>query len=946
MPQHARMEELFHAALAAEPGERDPLLQRECGGDHELLRLVRELLEEDASDTRSVLALWGEPEEDAQARPARVGPYEVLGLLGEGGMGSVYRARQENPRREVALKVISPAAMTREGRRRFARESRSLAHLKHPGITQIFEAGTAPDDRGVVRPFIAMELVSGSAILQHADAACLGLQARLELIARVADAVQHAHQRGVIHRDLKPQNIVVEPLAGDAVGQPKVLDFGIARATDAPGLTRSVVTDSHQIVGTLAYMSPEQLAGEAAQVDTRADVYALGVLLFELLAGRPPHDLAGHTLAECARIIRDVEPPRLGSLRRDCRGDIETIARHATEKDRERRYATAAELAADLRCVVAHRPISARRPTAIYQLTRFVRRNRSLTAAACVALAAIVAGSGASVVGYVRAIESQRRADAQRAIAEEETRRLRRAVSFLHDGLVSTSYAFNIGPAVSLADAFRAAGTNAAAYFKDDPLSEARVRQTIAYLFTSRGDFAEAIPYARDAARLLEPFRTAGAGKDTQADAQGIERALIASLAQVGDAQDAVDRARAFAASLDGMTLTPTARQHARCMLATALQERGRVTEALTLLDDIVARVRVAAPGDAVMWQYPVSRQGWALTACGRGSEYDAMTSEILSANASGSAHARVRVSYLNQSADMYQAAGLEQDRERLLRRAVETVSHDCNEPFLPASQLVVLAECLLDRPPPSRTDAIEIAQRARDTFRSATFDDPRDGAMWTHRAEAALLRAVARSGDLARTKSLLASLPTAEPDEARYAPDALRLARAEALLALGEAAEADALAQAELEHRLGVRFLWDPLTHDALRTAALARVAAQGAEAGIALLTAHAEDALKASNATTPGYVATSCFIADALVSLGGVSRADEILMRHDELLRARTPHPRPCSLRLLRTQLRVRELRAGRGASDELRAQWLQRVEATLGPGHPWSAAIAGDR
>ena len=236
----------------------------------------------------------------AAALPATIGRYRIVRLIGEGGMGAVYEAEQDQPRRTVALKVIKPGLASPELLRRFAQEAQVLGRLQHPGIAQIYEAGTADTGFGS-QPYFAMEFIRGAALRDYADSRHLGLRERLELMVRICEAVQHAHQRGVIHRDLKPGNIIV-----DEAGQPKVLDFGVARVTDSD-TQATLQTDVGQLVGTLNYMSPEQVLADPLDIDTRSDVYALGVILYELLSGRLPYQISKR-LHEAMQTIREEEP--------------------------------------------------------------------------------------------------------------------------------------------------------------------------------------------------------------------------------------------------------------------------------------------------------------------------------------------------------------------------------------------------------------------------------------------------------------------------------------------------------------------------------------------------------------------------------------------------------------------------------------------------------------
>ncbi len=315
--------------------------------DPDLRAAVEELLHFDAK-AESEPDFLHSPAADSPRRtaaddwrmPASFGRYRILRLHGEGGMGTVYEAEQDNPRRTVALKVIRPGLVSAELLNRFSHEAQILGRLQHPGIAQVYEAGRGDDGQ----PFFAMEFICGMPLDEYSRSRGLDAAARLELLARVCDAVQHAHDKGVIHRDLKPGNILV-----DESGQPKVLDFGVAHVTDADLLTTSSRTQTGQLLGTLSYMSPEQLAARPSGLDGRSDVYTLGVILFELLAHRLPYHLDQLPVHEVARVIEQQEPSRLGSIDTLYRGDVEIIVAKALEKDKTRRYASAGDLASDIR---------------------------------------------------------------------------------------------------------------------------------------------------------------------------------------------------------------------------------------------------------------------------------------------------------------------------------------------------------------------------------------------------------------------------------------------------------------------------------------------------------------------------------------------------------------------------------------------------------------------
>jgi len=419
-----RLEGIFSAAIELSPGERASFIAEQCAGDDDLRREVESLLPHaDVSigmlDVPPVAAPIGatfnnEPARFEAALPPdrRIGSYRVLRFLGAGGMGVVYLAEQERPRRTVALKVIRGAMASPSLLRRFEHEAEILGRMHHPGIAQIYEAGVAETELGP-QPFLAMELVEGPPVTDFVEARRLSNSDRLALMARVCDAIHHAHQRGVIHRDLKPSNILV-----DAHGQPKILDFGVARAIDADLQVTTLRTSVGQLIGTLPYMSPEQIAADPAEIDNRADVYALGVLTFELLAGKLPFDLKSRSIPEAARIIRDESPTRLSTVDRTLRGDVETIVSKAIAKEKDRRYQTAAELAEDIRRYLAGEPIAARESSAAELLRRSLRRYRGAAAAALIIILGLIA---LATYASIQSTQSRALAISEASARAEET---------------------------------------------------------------------------------------------------------------------------------------------------------------------------------------------------------------------------------------------------------------------------------------------------------------------------------------------------------------------------------------------------------------------------------------------------------------------------------------------------------------------------------------------
>lgn len=566
-----RAHAIFTAALSETGDAREAAVAAACAGDAALEARVRRLL---AAAARSNGFLESSPLAAAAPSlaglvPDAVGNYLVVGVLGVGGMATVYEAVQESPRRRVALKVMHQGLSHTDAYLRFRFETQALARLHHPGIAQIYEAGAAQMGQSSPAPFFAMELVEGALpITAYAARHALDIRQRVRLLAAACDAVVHGHQNGIIHRDLKPGNILV-----GADGRVKVIDFGIARAVDAGPLTSSLAgsaaraptarIDPHALMGTLNYMSPEQVA-DPAGIDIRADVYALGVVLYELVAERTPHDLSRCSIPEAVRIISENDPPRVGTIERRAAGDLEAIIDKAMRKHRVQRYDTVEALAADLRRYLDLRPTLARPPSTAGHLARFARRNRALTAAiaaACVSLVAgIVVSSRLAVLASRARDEAVARAQELEAVAGLQesvlaginAEAMGRQIGEELQAVSSRASAPSGAPAAlprdvnftSIAVAalretlLRTYADNIGKRFADQPVLRARMLMRLADTMRKLSLYSDAEPVVRDAIT----YRTAALGPD-HPDTLAARQALGSLLSSM----DRLDEALAIA---------------------------------------------------------------------------------------------------------------------------------------------------------------------------------------------------------------------------------------------------------------------------------------------------------------------------------------------------------------------------------------------------------------
>ena len=563
--QFQRVEGLFHQARDLPPGERGDFLESACGHSPEIRAEVEKLLRHAVTDaqvraTRPGTTAAGRPNgarEEGRGPPKpgpgavtpsaadrrgtradRLGPYRLLEVLGKGGFGVVHLAEQTAPiRRRVAIKLIKPGMDSEGVIARFEAERQALAILDHPNVARVIDAGTT--DRG--RPYFVMEYVPGVPITEYCDRHKLDTAARLDLLIQVCEAAQHAHQKGIIHRDIKPSNILVT--VQDDRPVPKVIDFGVAKAISHRLTAETIYTEQGQLIGTPEYMSPEQAEMSGLHVDTRTDIYSLGVLLYELLVGKLPFETdvlrrAGY--AEIQRVIREEDPPtpshRLstlggestaiagrrrtdaGLLIRQIRGDLDWITMKAMDKDRTRRYGTASELAADIRRHLRHEPVVAGPPSTTYRLKKFARRHRAGVAGATAVLVALLLGIVGTGLGLARATHERNRAiDAERAAsdrateaeaarrnAEAEAAKVLAINEFLQDMLGAAS-PLALGQEATVRQVLDSAVRELeSGALRQQPAVEAAVRTTIGQTYQALGLYDAAGPHLRRAIELRE----------------------------------------------------------------------------------------------------------------------------------------------------------------------------------------------------------------------------------------------------------------------------------------------------------------------------------------------------------------------------------------------------------------------------------------------------------
>ncbi len=653
------IKQLFAEASEKLGPDREWFLADRCGGDAALRAAVEQLLT--ADDARHDGFLEGEARIAISATaPARIGRFRVLRKIGEGGMGSVFEAEQDHPRRKVALKVIRLTMASESIRRRFEHEVEILGQLRHPGIAQIYEAGTHEDGGGAV-PYFAMEYVDGRPLMEFVRFHRLSVRQRLELMAAICDAVHHAHQKGVVHRDLKPANVLVEGGPGGAF-QPKILDFGVARALRSDVQLVTMHTEAGQLVGTLSYMSPEQVAGRADELDVRSDVYTLGVLLYEMLADRLPYDLRDRSVPEAGTIIREREPTRLSSVDIALRGDVETMVGKALAKEKERRYPSAAELGDDIRRFLADQPIIARPASQLYQLRKFAIRNKGLVCGVALAFAILLV----AVVGISLALVRATRAEhaALRSAAKAT------AVSKFLQNMLAGVNPEDVGPrALTVREVLDHAAARVEEELVDQPEVAASVHQTLGNHYRTLGFYLDAHHHLRKAVDLRRAL--AGGDDPELADALHDLAANLQEKLEIADAEAPTREALDMRRRLFGPDSLEVAESLYELSAILAEQQRAHEAEPLIRESLDIRRRRLGDTHAAVATS--AGMLGWCLMTMGRVDEAESALRDSLDmVRRLPGNHERMLAGRLTFLANLLRAQGKDREEEEVLREAID----------------------------------------------------------------------------------------------------------------------------------------------------------------------------------------------------------------------------------------------------------------------------------
>lgn len=686
--QWLRLKELFRQAIRLPVDRREAFIRSQCEGEalRDELRKLAATFEDSSEFLMSPLQLGSSG--DTVGPDPMIGKclngFHLLRRIGAGGMGIVYEAQQENPSRLAAVKILQNSSVALQNLWRFEHESEILAQLEHPGIASVYASGTFEAGRGPL-PWFAMELVDGAPLHHYCATRQFSIQEKLELLLLICEAVQHAHERGVLHRDLKPANILVQDRPGAEsglrIGCPKIVDFGLARA-ETPDRLATVRTATGDILGTLSYMSPERFSSEPLLIDARCDVYALGAIGYELLAGRLPHDSRNFTVAEAIRRIEQEEPPLLGQGDRSLRGDVEVIFAKALDKDLSRRYTSVEQFASDIRRFLKHEPVLARPASLSYRLRKFARRNRVLVGGVVSTILALVAG-------IVLVAREAQRARSEAARSKYEADKAIAVSSFITNDflikLLAAAHSSSEGKRLPVSELVRAASTNIATTLHGQPLLQAAVRSEIGTIHYNLGEFEQADEQYRAAMEYLNEalgpnhpdtlkavnnrglcylhlrnfeqaellFRRALQGRlQVLGESDAATLACMNNLAELLKVTDRLDEAEALLRRALALQTKALGRDHKDTLtsmanLGSMLASRGRFPEALELHAAVFEACKRAFGPDDLTTLQAGSRFGQSLLQAGRASEASAVIEPNLEAfeRSLGPSHASTIIS-------------------------------------------------------------------------------------------------------------------------------------------------------------------------------------------------------------------------------------------------------------------------------------------------------------
>jgi non-specific serine/threonine protein kinase/serine/threonine-protein kinase len=683
------LKSLFFEASTLPPRLRERFIRERCAGDRDLRKRLQQLIDanDDAGEfmaepTTGVFERLDKSTPGVERPPSTIGPYAIERMLGEGGYGAVYLARQDAPvRRHVALKVIKPGMDSRQVILRFEAERQTLALMDHPSIARVLDAGATEQGR----PYFVMELVHAEPITRYCDRRRLDIPSRLRLLEQVAGAVQHAHQKGVIHRDLKPSNILVTEV--DGAPFPKIIDFGIAKALAGGAEVNTAITQARQVVGTLQYMSPEQATGDES-VDTRSDVYSLGVLLYELLVGSPPFDadrLRSASFAEVERIITQEEPPRPSAaatsladraasiararrldpdtLVRTLKGELDWIVMRAMAKEQSRRYPAASAFGADIGRYLRNEPVEAGPPSRSYRMAKFARRHR----VAIVTTAVFFLALGAMLIGSV---QFGIRADRQRRAAEAQLTRANALADFAQSIISSVDPAIARDADTTLLERILAEATDRVnTELKDHPAAGAAMLNTIGYTHLQLADYPAA---ERDFRRAYALGRDAlGETAQETLDAQGNLAAAYLARSDFAAAEPVLLSVIAARSRRDGPTHLDTL--EVRSNLAYLYNETGRYEKARAEFEEVLTHRRRHLGRDNEKTVASMNNLAVVLHRLGEAERAIPLFEAVIDnqKRTLGPDHPRT-LATRNNLADSYVDLGLEDEAEQILRDVID----------------------------------------------------------------------------------------------------------------------------------------------------------------------------------------------------------------------------------------------------------------------------------